>query len=117
MSTARNDYLNSQQAFFLYDASANEQFQSVGTFRPVDDVILAMAKRDETWTTISERGAVISEFCKPPIMKRFLLPCTEADHLLELLYQEDISYAHLMPTLDNVVRTLDFMRLRARGAF
>jgi hypothetical protein len=42
-----------------------------------------------------------------PCLRKIVVPRSCAENLLLALYQEGVSQAHLMPTLDNVVKTMD----------
>lgn len=44
-----------------------------------------------------------------PGLRKVTVPKSEAGEILSLLFQEDYSLAHLMPTLDNVAKTMNFL--------
>ena len=48
----------------------------------------------------------ISSRTTEPVCRKLVLPASQADHLLKLLWDERIGRAHLMPTLDNVTASL-----------
>lgn len=106
--SARNPFLKAQDAFFLLDRDAGNLFrQEEGRgFRPLDESILTRAGDPRSWEIIGRKEA----FCRPPIVRKFKIPVTEAQELLEDLYAEKISRVHLMPTLDNVTQTLQARR-------
>ena len=45
---------------------------------------------------------------KFPGLRKIVVPRSESGEILSLLFQEGYSLAHLMPTLDNVVKTMVF---------
>lgn len=68
------------------------------------------------WPTYEEvlRGeamAPLVQGCDGPVLVKYTLPRGQAEELLRLLLIERVSRAHLMPTYDNVTRT---MRMRWR---
>jgi hypothetical protein len=81
-------YLHAQGSLFIYDYMANRHFLEHGSWRPFEDVIV-------------EKG----------VLRKAMLPATEAASVLRLLVAENITRAHLMPTYDNVVETLKINRL------
>jgi hypothetical protein len=86
ISRPRHDisYLLAQKAVFTHDKSANEYFRETGRWRSIEEVIGNNSL----------------------YLKKLTLPAREVGELLRLLWLEDISRAHLMPTYDNVTRAL-----------
>lgn len=77
-------YLLAQKAVFTHDKLANEWFKKTGKWRSVEEAI----------------GN------NPEYLKKITLRVREVGELLRLLWLQDISRAHLMPTYDNVTRAL-----------
>jgi len=78
-------FLHSQAGLFTYHSSADASY-----------VVC------RTWP-------MIEQICSPALLKKLLLPSSEAKELRRLLYVEGISKAHLMPTFDNIKETLKVM--------
>lgn len=110
--TSRNLFLNAQRGFFIYDSRANEAWPP----KPLDHVILTYAETERAWEYINDHLDEQLRGYAKPVLRKFNLLASEAGRVLIALYeQERLSQAHLMPTLDNVVRTYGFMRdLRAK---
>jgi len=107
--TSRNPFLNAQRGFFLYPTTvALENWPP----RPINEIILAQANNKNTWDYVKERlSAEDHRFVGPPIIRKFNIKASEVPRILKILFeQERISRVHLMPTLDNVVHTHNFMR-------
>ena len=86
----QNDYLRSQGGLFLYDEKANAKFLENGEWQPLDKAI------ESCWT---DKSAEI------PFMK-VTAPISIAAEILQLLFYERITPAHIMPTLDSVAETV-----------
>ncbi len=102
---ARNPFLQAQRGFFIYDISARKSWPPP----PMDELVMAHSRKGSTWERLADLCPRM-KFMEPPVIHRFDVPNTEAEQLLQKLYQhERISKAHLMPTMDNVTETLRFM--------
>ncbi len=65
----------------------------------------------EKWPLLDELLIGVEHSGPRPILRKLTLPHDQADELLELLRRDGVSFAHLMPSLDNVARTvLDTLR-------
>ncbi len=76
-------FLHAQSGLFTYHRSADVYFVQHGT-----------------WPRLEDR-------CSETFLTKMLLPSHEADELIRLLFAENVSRVHLMPTLDNIRKTLD----------
>lgn len=110
--TGRNPFLSAQQGSFLIDWHANRIWRQKKVFEPIDQILIERGQEDEAWECISNAGP-LSEFYKPPIVRKLKLPSSHAARLLDrLFYKEGLSKAHIMPTLDNVTNSLkDMLRV------
>ena len=79
-------FLQAQDGVFLYDTRANEHFQAVGSWRPLDMALSTLAPKDGVW--------------------KITLPFNQRETLLELLSRKRISKSFLMPSFDNVVEDI-----------
>jgi len=82
-----NTFLHAQDGLFLYDSEAPYDFLCNGAWPSIETVLMS----DQT----TERS-----------VRKLTLPASEAPRLLRLLWRERVSAAHLMPTYDNIVRTM-----------
>ncbi len=87
---SKNEYIKSQRGMFTYDIKANDYFLAHGKWQSIDDAI------DSSWKDTSLNNK----------LKKLTLDVSQLKDLLKILYREEISLAHLMPTLDNVNKTL-----------
>jgi hypothetical protein len=85
----KDDFLHAQDAMFVWDIGAEYHFLQHGTWPEFDRII----------------ASSLDAFDGLPLRK-LILPASEVDHLLQLLWRERISRAHLMPTYDNVTAAL-----------
>lgn len=103
---ARNAYLLAQHGFFIYDSSAYANWPPPS----LNEAMQERSRDPEAWKRIADRGP-LEQWMLPPVIYRFDVPNSEAEQLLLELYQfERVSRAHLMPTMDNVVQTLQYMK-------
>ncbi|MBA3873340.1 MAG: FRG domain-containing protein [Anaerolineae bacterium] len=86
-------YLQARAGLFIYDYAANSYFLKSGQWRNFEEVIEAS-------------GQIFSR----PILRKLTLPIEEIYELLRLLAAENISLAHIMPTFDNIIKTLKLTR-------
>ena len=87
----QHSFLHAQNGLFLYDLHANEHYCTKGKWPIFEDII------EDIWDKKH------NELCK-----KLTLPVSETEHLLQLLWRERISQAHLMPTHDNITEALKF---------
>lgn len=92
---SRNPFAQRQLGYLTYDNEVDLHYdQRLGW--PSQDVVLDKYQQDcgnGRW----------------PVLRKVVVPKYLACELLCLLYQEGVSQAHLMPTLDNIVETMDIM--------
>jgi len=105
-----NPYLNAQKGFFIYDMDPYYGYKS--SPQPIDEFLLTWAKSDFVWQCARDYFADKAiDWAHSAIIKKFILPGSEAANVLHILYTEEgICKATLMPNLDNVVETYKFMR-------
>lgn len=82
----RNNFLRIQQGIFTHMPFANRYFYENGKWPSLEDIIEK---------TISLRHS----------LKKYCLPASEADNLLRILYDFDITLPKLMPTLNNIAKS------------
>jgi len=90
-------YLYNQNGLFIFDAGANEHFLETGKWRTFDEALFTQIQKNEIPKN-------------KPILRKITLPTSECPELLRKLASEGIDRASLMPTLDNVKRTLEINR-------
>ena len=82
-------YLHAQRGLFLYDKEANKHFVESANWRSFEQIV-----------------AQIEEYDNNSAIRKIVLPRSEVQPLLRLLWAEGITRAHLMPSYDNVAATL-----------
>lgn len=82
----RNNFLRLQQGVFTHMPNANAHFLEYEEWPSIEDVV---EKTNEL------NGA----------LKKYYLPTTEADNLIRILFDNDITTHQLMPTLDNIAKS------------
>lgn len=85
----KDDFLHAQDALFVWDIGADYHFLHHGEWPSFEDLI-----------------AAVPEAFPGLALRKMVLPVSEVDHLLQLLWRERISRAHLMPNYDNVTAAL-----------
>jgi hypothetical protein len=85
----KDDFLHAQDALFVWDIGADHHFLQHGAWPSFEDLI-----------------AEVPEAFPGLALRKLILPVREVNHLLQLLWRERISRAHLMPTYDNVTAAL-----------
>lgn len=104
---AHNQFLHAQHGLFLLDTRANGTWTRTGA-KPLEKVILDRAehwsRRNGFWESEEQRQRFL-----PPVTK-VVAPAACAHDLLNLLFDEGITQAHLTPTYDGVVEGLRLMR-------
>lgn len=90
-------YLHAQQGLFTYFPDSLNDIDSPSRFY-VDN---------GTWPTLPEWIHTKNQLETGKPLRKLLLPVREAGTLLRLLWIERITKAHLMPTFDNVILTLE----------
>ena len=105
--TADNLFLNRQRGFFLYVARSREF-----PIPPIDELILRRSRDPRHRHSLEQSGVDLTHF-QPPLVYQITAPADAARDILEILDRQDgISRASLMPTYDNIARTLEFKRDR-----
>lgn len=79
-----NSFLHAQDGLFRYDHEAPQDYVCTGKWPALDTVLTSEGKHDRT------------------VLRKVMLPASQAKHLLRLLWRERVSPAHLMPTYDNI---------------
>jgi hypothetical protein len=87
-------YLHAQGGLFIYDSKLDGYFLKNGEWRTLDQAIIDSLQPGEA-----------------PVLRKIILPQSEAREVLRLLTAENITRAHLMPTYDNITETLKIQRL------
>jgi FRG domain len=90
---ANISYLHAQSGLFIYDRAANIHYLREGYWRSFEELLKFTPHRGDS-----------------PILRKITLPATESLTLLRLLAAENITRAHVMPTLDNVTESLILRR-------
>lgn len=86
----RNNFLRLQQGVFTHIPKANSYFLENESWPCVEDIVK---------NTKALNGA----------LKKYYLPSSEADDLLKILYDYDITTHQLMPTLDNIAKSYSYV--------
>lgn len=94
-SLTRNVFARNQNGYLMYDKEVDQHFDPSSGW-PSHDLVM-----DQAHEPLSG---------KFPGLRKIIIPKNEAGEILSLLFQEGVSLAHLMPTLDNVVTTLNFLQ-------
>ena len=87
-------FLHAQSGCFVWDPDANADFALNGNWPPQLEVIEGVHR--------TYRGTHLPR----PWICQFLLSHQDAGQVVEMLWKERISRAHLMPTFDNVTNSL-----------
>jgi hypothetical protein len=85
------EFLKAQSGLLLCDKDADHYFLEHGEWRCFEE-------------------AIATDFPNKVILRKCTLPASEAGELLRLLSAEGVTRATLMPTLDNVTKTLEIYR-------
>jgi hypothetical protein len=91
----RNNFLRAQKGLFTYMPKANDYFIKYGCWPSVEDIV-----KD----TVELKGA----------LKKYTLPSSEADELLRILFDHDVTPYQMMPTLDNVAKSFEYSNILFR---
>ncbi|MCF7966125.1 MAG: FRG domain-containing protein [Methylobacter tundripaludum] len=86
----RNNFLRQQKGLFTYIPTANSYFIKNGSWPSLEDIIC-------------EENSSGS-------LKKYTLPSSQADELLRILFDYDITKHHLMPTLDNIAHSHRYIK-------
>lgn len=87
---SENNYLHAQNSLFTYDAGGEEDYLKNGKWPSIQDALM-----DHQYADIER-----------PLLMKVTFPANQAENLLRLLAAEGISWAHLMPTYDNIAKAL-----------
>ncbi len=85
----RNTYLTAQQGLFVYFPYANKFYLDHNRWPSMEDVLC------EEVNDNSSACYFLNKYC---------LPTIEADNLLRILYNQDITAYRMMPSLDNIAK-------------
>jgi len=104
---ASNSFLHHQDGLFLLDREASRRQTELGRFETMDEVV------DEILQWLERAEAHQQRYYRPcpasPMVK-VTAPVGEAMAILDLLDREFYNRSRIMPTHDNVVKTLEFTR-------
>jgi hypothetical protein len=106
--TGADDYIDAQGGCFVLIKQAANYYMNHAKWPSLEDAIRSLQVQLAEQNADAERWPkVLSRSPSPfPLLIKITLPTTEVPRLLRVLERERISVAHLMPTLDNVSRTL-----------
>ncbi len=93
---SRNPFAQRQLGYLTYDKKVDLHYHKLSGWQSQDEVL---DEYQRNWG----HG-------KWPGLRKAVVPRALAGELLSLLFQEGVSHAHLMPTLDNVAKTLELLR-------
>ena len=104
---AANSFLHHQDGLFLLDREASKRWGELGRFETMDEVV------DGIWRWVeraeTDEQHYYRQFPASPMVK-VTAPVGEAMEILDLLDREFYNRGRIMPTHDNVVKTLEFLR-------
>lgn len=114
---ASNSFLHHQDGLFLLDRRANARYMDVGRFETMDEAVEASWQQVEA---ASPQDRHYYRSCPASPITQITAPVAIAMDILDLLDRESYHRARIMPTHDNVVKALEFLRSlnthrRARG--
>lgn len=104
---ASNSFLHHQDGLFLLDLKASERWRELGTFETMDEAV------EESWRFIEAASPEQLRYYRPcpaSPMTMITAPVGLAMDILDLLDREFYHRARIMPTHDNVVKALQFLR-------
>jgi hypothetical protein len=103
---ASNSFLHHQDGLFLLDRKASERRVERGFFETVDQAV------EESWRFLEQSPAKLRYYraCPASPMAMITAPVGLAMDILDLLDREFYHRASIMPTHDNVVKALQFLR-------
>jgi hypothetical protein len=87
---SENNYLHAQNSLFTYDAGGEEEYLTTGRWPSIQDALQSYKNQP----------------IKRPLLRKITFSSEKAEELLRLLSVEGISWAHLMPTHDNIANAL-----------
>lgn len=96
-------YLRAQEGLFTYIVDDLRRLTEHYFTTPAD-YFINHGRWPSLENFIPEEGKVFDG--SRSLLRKLTLPVTEADELLQLLWAENVSRAHLMPTYDNIVESL-----------
>lgn len=104
---AGNSFLHNQDGLFLLDREASHERATLGRFQAMDEVV------DAIWNEMVEEPLEHLPYYRPSAaspMVEITAPISLAMDVLDLLDRDFYNRARIMPTHDNVVKTLQFQR-------
>ena len=105
---AGNSFLHNQDGLFLLDTEADQRRVGLGHFQPMDEVV------EEVWREVEEEpleNLRVYRRCPASPCVAITAPIEVAMDVLDLLDRDFFNRARIMPTHDNVVKSLEFQRL------
>lgn len=91
----RVPFLDAQSGLFTWNPEGSRVLASTGRYPPVNEVVQGYGA-----------AGLIPSSVELPVMRELRLPISEGPALLALLWRERLTKAHLMPTFDNIARSL-----------
>ena len=104
---AGNSFLHNQDGLFLLDREASQRWATLNRFETLDEVVHAI-HREMLEEPLDGLPYYRSSPASPSV--RITAPIALAMDVLELLDRDFYNRARIMPTHDNVVKTLQFQR-------
>jgi hypothetical protein len=103
---ASNSFLHHQDGLFLLDLKASKRWRELGRFETIDQAV------EESWKVVETHAGGLRYYKRGegPAMIKVTAPVEVAMGILELLDREFYHLARIMPTHDNVVKALKFLR-------
>lgn len=86
---SENSYLHAQEGLFLFPIFGCAYYAINGC-----------------WPTLEEYAFDVAAIAKEPVLRKLTLPNAHSGELLRLLWANSISRGHLMPTYDNVTKSI-----------
>jgi hypothetical protein len=106
-SSYGNRFQRAQKGVFTWDLKANDAFLRDQVWPSQEAAFFDFADPDENnsaYLEFDEEG--VPRAPSASLLRKVILPAAASDELLMMLFRLDVSRAHLMPTLSNVVATL-----------
>lgn len=87
-----SQYIDAQRGLFTLDTNAEEYYLKFGDWRDIETLVRAIPYNFGPY--------------EKTVMRKIVLPASEANHVLRLLSLERVSNAYLQPTLDNAAKAV-----------
>src|SRR5207245_370258 len=101
------DFIRSQGGQFVFIKQATDYYAESAAWPAIEDVLAIESMRIESNPGDLRRFRLLDgRHPAAHLTRKITLPVSEVPTLLQTLEREGTSLAHLMPTLDNVARTV-----------